>query len=205
MKLLKNIEDKIKLATTISIGSFLLSLIIVGVTFFFAYRIVKNSQDQIYVLSNNVPLEATKKHVEDNRLEEYKSTIDLFHNYFFTLTPDEAFIDRQVKKAIYLIDQSGVAQFNTLKEKAFYSRLVQTNTIQTVTTDSIAFNPQNKRWIYYGKVKIDRPSNTVIRSLVTEGFLQDVQRSSNNPHGVQLIRWKTIENRDLKNTPKNAF
>lgn len=200
-----NLEKKIKLALTIALGSFIVSIIIVALGLTFAYRVASNSQNTVYVLSDNIPLQATKKDVKDNRFAEYKGTIDDFHKLFFNLTPDESYINEQIKQSIYLIDATGIAQYNTLKEKSFYSRLVQTNTIQSITTDSIAVDMANKRWVYYGKIKIDRPSNTLIRSLITEGSLQDVQRSERNPHGVMLTRWKTIENKDLQDVPKKAF
>lgn len=200
-----NLEKKIKLALTIALASFIVSIIIVAMGLGFAYKVASNSQNTVYVLSDNVPLRATKKDVKDNRFAEYKGTIDDFHKLFFNLTPDESYINEQIKQSIYLIDATGIAQYNTLKEKSFYSRLVQTNTIQSITTDSISVDMANKRWVYFGKIKIDRPSNTLIRSLITEGSIQDIQRSERNPHGVMLTRWKTIENKDLQNVPKKAF
>jgi hypothetical protein len=38
----------------------------------------------------------------------------------------------------------------------------------------------------------------VTRDLVTEGWLREVNRSDNNPHGFLIERWAIIENRDLK-------
>jgi hypothetical protein len=44
-----------------------------------------------------------------------------------------------------------------------------------------------------------------IRSLITEGYLQDVPRTVNNPHGVLITNWKTIENKDISNEQKKIF
>jgi hypothetical protein len=38
----------------------------------------------------------------------------------------------------------------------------------------------------------------VTRDLVTEGWLRNISRSDNNPHGFLIERWNTIDNRDLK-------
>ncbi|MEY2916394.1 MAG: conjugative transposon protein TraK, partial [Bacteroidota bacterium] len=62
-----------------------------------------------------------------------------------------------------------------------------------------------KKWIYMGKEKIERPSMITIRSLITEGYLQDVPRTINNPHGVLITNWKTIENKDISNEQKKVF
>ena len=58
---------------------------------------------------------------------------------------------------------------------------------------------------YYGKLKIDRRSSTVVRSLITEGYLKEIPRSDNNPHGVLITNWKTLENKDLQDVAKNSF
>jgi hypothetical protein len=45
-----------------------------------------------------------------------------------------------------------------------------------------------------------------MRSLVTEGYLSDLEiRSDNNPHAVLITRWKTLENKDIQNVQKNTF
>jgi len=62
-----------------------------------------------------------------------------------------------------------------------------------------------KYFRYYGKLKIDRRSSTVIRSLITEGYLQDIQPSDNNMNGVLITNWKTLENKDLENVQKNTL
>jgi hypothetical protein len=72
--------------------------------------------------------------------------------------------------------------------------------------DSIHLDLPHHYFRYYGKQKIDRRSSTIIRSLVTEGYLKDLEiRSDNNPHAVLITRWKTIENKDLENVQKNNF
>ena len=44
-----------------------------------------------------------------------------------------------------------------------------------------------------------------IRTLVTEGGLQDIPRTINNPHGCLITNWKTLENQDLSNEAKKLF
>lgn len=76
----------------------------------------------------------------------------------------------------------------------------------TLQTDSIFIDDVRKYFRYYGRQKIDRRSSTIIRSLVTEGYLKDLEiRSDNNPHAVLITRWKTLENKDLENVQKNSF
>jgi conjugative transposon TraK protein len=203
--IIKNIEAKIRLATYLAAGSFLTAIIIVGVTCFFCYRLVANSRKSIYLLDNNIPILARQTDLQMNRPAEYRADVDLFHSLFFSLTPDDKFMEYQMKKAMYLVDESGMQQYNDLKEKGFFNSILSSSSVLTLQTDSIALDMPKRYFRYYGKLKIDRRSSTVVRSLITEGYLEDIPRSDNNPHGVLITNWKTLENKDLQNVEKNNF
>jgi len=197
MGLIKNLEQKVKLAKFVAIGSFFTSIIICIISFYFAGIQVSESRKSIYVLSNNIPIMADQTDQTVNRPAEYKSQIDLFHSLFFNITPDEKFIERNIKKAMYLVDESGMQQYSALKERGYYSQILSSNAFVTLFTDSIALDMEEKSFTYYGKQKIERKSSVLIRSLITTGKLRDIPRSDNNSHGAILINWKTIENRNL--------
>jgi conjugative transposon TraK protein len=129
----------------------------------------------------------------------------LFHSIFFSLTPDDKYIEYQMKRAMYLVDESGALQYNNLKEKGFFNSILSSSSVLTLQTDSIQVDIINKQFVYYGKQIIDRRSSTVTRSLITTGNLKDIPRSDNNSHGVLITNWKTLENKDLSNVQKNQF
>lgn len=205
--IIKNIEAKVRLATFLSAGSFVMAGTIVLIVSFFAYRQVSDARKSVYVLdANSVPLLARQTNLQMNRAAEYRSHVNLFHSLFFSLTPDDKHIEYQMKKAMYLIDESGALQYNNLKEKGFFNSILSSSAVLTLQTDSIFIDDVRKYFRYYGRQKIDRRSSTIIRSLVTEGYLKDLEiRSDNNPHAVLITRWKTLENKDLENVQKNSF
>ncbi len=203
--IIKNIEAKIKLATYISILSFLCAIVISIAAFSFAYKMVADARKSIYILNSNIPLQAAQTDMQMNRPAEYRAHVDLFHSLFFSLTPDDKFIEYQLKKAMYLVDESGVQQYNNLKENGYFNSILSSSSVLTLQTDSIALDMPHHYFKYYGKLRIDRRSSTVVRSLVTEGYLKDIPRSDNNPHGVLITGWKTLENKDLENVSKNTF
>lgn len=205
--IIKNIETKVRLATFLSAGSFILTAVVVLIVSFFAYRQVSDARRTVYVLdANSVPLLARHTNVQLNRAAEYRSHINLFHGLFFSLTPDDKYIEYQMKRAMYLVDESGALQYNNLKEKGFFNSILSSSAVLTIQTDSIVIDEAQKYFRYYGRQKIDRRSSTIIRSLVTEGYLKDLDiRSDNNPHAVLITRWKTLENKDLENVQKNSF
>jgi conjugative transposon TraK protein len=203
--IIKNIESKIKLATYLSISSFLCAIILIAIAFSYSYKMVADARKSIYILNNNIPLQAAQTDMQMNRPAEYRAHIDLFHSLFFSLTPDDKFIEYQLKKAMYLVDESGVQQYNNLKENGYFNSILSSSSVLTLQTDSIALDMPRHYFKYYGKLRIDRRSSTVVRSLVTEGYLKDIPRSDNNPHGVLITGWKTLENKDLENVSKNTF
>jgi conjugative transposon TraK protein len=205
MNLIQNLEQKIKFSLLLCLLCFITMVVVIGLSFSYASNMIAKDRKQIYVLSGSIPLTATQTSIENNREAEYIASVDLFHNYFFCLPPDNNFIELQLNKAMYLVDASGIAQYNTLKEHGYFSTLISSSSVVTLTKDSIVMNTENKTWIYYGKEKIERPSNITIRSLITEGSLQDIPRTINNPHGVLITNWKTIENKDLTNETKKIF
>lgn len=202
--IIKNIETKIKLASLVTVLSLSTALIISLFSFYYAYRQVSNARKSIYILDqNNIPLQANQLDITVNRHLEYKAHVNLFHNLFFTLAPDEKYIDYQMKKAMYLIDETGALQYNNLREKGFFSSILSSSAVLTIQTDSIVLNAPEKYFRYYGKQTIDRRSSTVIRSLITEGYLHDLElRSENNVHGLLITKWKTLENKDISHVQK---
>jgi conjugative transposon TraK protein len=203
--IIKNIEAKIRLATFIAAGSLVTSLLICAMLLTYAYKLVSNAYRNIYVLDNNIALHATQTDLSTNRPAQYRGTIDEFHTLFFSLTPDEKYIEYQMKKAMYLVDESGMQQYNDLKEKGFFNSILSSSSILTLQTDSIVLDMKKSYFRYYGKLKIDRRSTTVVRSLVTEGYLKDIRPSDNNMNGVLITSWKTLENKDLQDVEKNTF
>lgn len=205
--IIKNIEAKIRLATFIAGASLTAALLMVVAVSFFAYKQVGNARKSVYILdANNVPMSARQTDVEVNRPVEYRTHINLFHSLFFTVAPDDKFIEYQMKKAMYLIDESGALQYNNLREKGFFNSVLSSSSVLTIQTDSIHVDPVNKYFRYYGKQTIDRRSSTVVRTLVTEGYLRDLEmRTENNGHGVLITRWKTLENKDISYVQKNNF
>ena len=203
--IVKTIESKIRLATYVAFGSLIAAVLICATICIYADRQVLNARQSVYILDNNVPILAKQTDMQMNRPAEYRAHVDLFHSIFFSLTPDDKYIEYQMKKAMYLIDESGAQQMNNLKEKGYFNSILSSSSVLSLQTDSITLDMPHKYFRFYGKLKIDRRSSTIIRSLITEGNLKDIPRSDNNPHGVLITNWKTIENKDLENVQKNSF
>lgn len=192
MAVLKKLENKIKLVLIVS-SLFLIGCIVISLGSIFAARgMVADAHKKIYVLDGTVPILVKQTTMDETFDVEAKSHIEMFHNLFFTLAPDDKYIDYTIKKAMYLIDESGLAQYNTLKENGFYNNIIGTSTICSIFCDSIKLNKKDMSFTYYGRQRIERRTSILMRQLITAGKLRRVPRTENNPHGFLIYNWRTI-------------
>ena len=153
---IKNLENKIKLVLILC-SLFLLGCIVISFGSIWAARTMVD--------------DANRSTMEETLDVEAKSHVEMFHHYFFTLAPDDKYIKYTMEKAMYLIDESGLAQYNALKEKGFYGNIMGTSAVFSIFCDSIKFNEENMSFTYYGRQRIERRTSVLMRELVTEGFV----------------------------------
>lgn len=203
---IKNLENKIKLVMTVSL-MFMSGCVIISLgSLFIAKGMVDNAQKKIYVMDkNHVPLMVSQSDMDETLEVEAKSHVELFHSLFFTLAPDDKYIQYTMEKAMYLVDESGMAQYNALKEKGFYNNIMGTSSVFSIFCDSIKFNKETMEFTYYGRQRIERRTSIMMRELVTAGTLKRVPRTENNPHGLMIINWRTLLNKDLEEKTKTAY
>ena len=116
---IKNLENKIKLVGIIC-SFFLVGCIVISLgSIWTARSMVVDAQQKIYVLDGNVPILVDRTTMDETLDVEAKSHVERFHHLFFTLAPDDKYINYTMSKAMYLVDETGLAQYNTLKEKGF--------------------------------------------------------------------------------------
>lgn len=205
MAVLKKLENKIKLVLIIT-SLFLTGCVVICLgSLFVARGMVADAHKKIYVLDGTVPILVKQTTMDETFEVEAKSHVEMFHNLFFTLAPDDKYIDYTIKKAMYLIDESGLAQYNALKEKGFYNNIIGTSTICSIFCDSIKLDKQKMTFTYYGRQRIERRTSILMRQLITAGSLRRVPRTENNPHGFIIFGWRTLVNKDLSENQKTNF
>ncbi len=201
-KVPKNIDTAFRQFRTFTMVVISASFLLSAFSVFQAFKMVRQVQGKIYVLSSGKALEALAEERNENIPVEARDHIATFHRLFFTLSPDDKGIKSRIGKALYLADASARQEYQNLSEKGFYTGIVSGNVSQEITVDSIAFSTRDYPYPFrcYATQHITRTTSTVTRSLVTEGVLRNVARSENNPHGFLIEQWKTVDNRDIKVT-----
>lgn len=199
---IKNLENKIKLVMIVC-SLFLVGCIFISLGSIWTARgMVSDAQKKVYVLDSNVPVLVKQTTMEETLDVEAKSHIDMFHHYFFTLAPDDKYIKYTMEKAMYLVDETGLAQYNALKEKGLYSNIMGTSAVFSIFCDSISFDDKSMEFTYYGRQRIERRTSILTRELVTAGVLKRVPRTENNPHGLLITNWRTLLNKDIEQKDK---
>lgn len=175
------------------IGSVVLCCVVLG----WSYSMLSNERDQIYILDGQIPFLAERARLETTFEIEAKAHINQFHQLFFNLPPDNEYIEYTLGKAMYLADGSALKQKQALEENGFFSDIVSSSAVGSIMTDSIAMNHETMEFTYYGTQLIKRRTASVRRTMITTGKLQSVPRSRNNPHGLLITNWRTLENKDI--------
>jgi conjugative transposon TraK protein len=187
------------------------SLSMVGISsyiFVLSVRMVELSKQKIYVLDNGKSLlVALREDISENRDAEARDHVKRFHELFFTLEPDKSYIENNVREALYLADRSAMEQYQSFKENNLYNQVIASDISMTLQVDSVEldFSTYPYGFTFFGRQKIVRTSNITIRNLQTSGFLRNISRTDNNPHGFLMEDWRIVENNDLETIRRKSF
>jgi conjugative transposon TraK protein len=157
-------------------------------------------RSKVYVMANGKLLEAVSTDRKNKMPVEVRDHVRVFHELFFSLEPDEDWNRSQITRSMYLCDSSARMQYRLLSESGYYAGVVSGNISQRLIVDSISVDQDAVPWYvrFYGRLSIIRPTSIVTRSLITEGYVRDLQSiSDHNPHGLLMEKWKILENKDL--------
>lgn len=200
-KSLKNIESSFRQIRLFGMVFLALCALVSVYSVCSSYRFAEAQRQKIYVLDEGKSLMlALSQDLSQNRPVEAREHIKRFHELFFTLSPDRAAIESNIKRALFLVDRSAFAYFQDMQEKGYYNRIVSGNINQRIEVDSVVcdFERYPYRATTYARQLIVRESNITERSLVTRCDLINSVRSDNNPQGFIMERFEILENRDLR-------
>ena len=195
----RNIDTAFSHIKRFSIFLILACVLVSGFAVWKSFEQVREITGKVYILANGKALEAFSAERKDNVAVEIRDHVKMFHYWFFTLDPDEKVIASNIGKALYLADGSAKAAYDNLKEQGYFTSLISANISQSITVDSVQLDMSQEPYHFrcFATQQLVRSTSTVARKLVTQGFLRNVSRSDNNPHGFLIERWETVLNQDV--------
>jgi len=197
---LKNIDIAFKHIKVFSICLIVGNCLSSGFCIYKYYQYIDQKDQRIHIIYNGKLLEAFASDKKTNLPVELRDHIKTFHADFFNQTPDEEAIKINIKKALYLADQSAKKQYDNLTEAGYYNNIISANLSQQIEVDSIKLDIEQSPYTftYYGTQKLMRSSNTTFRRLITHGKVRDLNmQTDKNPHGFLIQDWEILENSDL--------
>lgn len=185
------------MATLVSLGSLV-----------YAFTFVARHSDNVYVIDRGSAYFASVAGSEMiDRSIEAQDHVKRFHEYLFSLYPSREVIQRNIESALVMCDKSAYDYYLDQQERGFYTRLIQTNTSQYVSVDSVKVNmssyPYQERT--FARIFVLRESNITSYAFESEGQLIDVGRSKSNPHGLMLERFAVTRYEKLETRKRNQY
>ncbi len=196
--LIQSLERKTRLALMTVLLTIVGNVVICGMLIAYGAKVLSEERNQVYVLDGDIPFLAQRSQEEANFVMEAKAHIQLFHQYFFTLPPDDDYIKWTLGKAMYMADGTAIKQKQAMEENGFFSDTVSSSATCTIMCDSIKLDEHSRKFTYYGTQSIRRRTKKIRRTLITTGALENVPRTQNNPHGLLITHWRTLKNIDLE-------
>ena len=196
--LIQSLERKTRLALMTVLLTIVGNVVICGMLIAYGAKVLSEERNQVYVLDGDIPFLAQRSQEEANFVMEAKAHIQLFHQYFFTLPPDDDSIKWTLGKAMYMADGTAIKQKQAMEENGFFSDIVSSSATCTIMCDSIKLDEHSRKFTYYGTQSIRRRTKKIRRTLITTGALENVPRTQNNPHGLLITHWRTLKNIDLE-------
>ena len=196
--LIQSLEQKTRLALMTVLLTIVGNVVICGMLIAYGAKVLSEERNQVYVLDGDIPFLAQRSQEEANFIMEAKAHIQLFHQYFFTLPPDDDYIKWTLGKALDMPDGTAIKQKQAMEENGFFSDIVASSATCTIMCDSIKLDEHSRKFTYYGTQSIRRRTKKIRRTLITTGALENVPRTQNNPHGLLITHWRTLKNIDLE-------
>lgn len=195
----RNIDTAFSHIKRFSLFLIIACVLVSGFAIWKSFAMVREITGKVYILANGKALEAFSAERKDNVAVEIRDHVKMFHYWFFTLDPDEKVIVSNIGKALYLADGSAKAAYDNLREQGYFAGLISANISQSITVDSVLLDMAQEPFSFkcYATQQLVRSTSTVSRKLVTQGYLRNVSRSDNNPHGFLIQRWETVLNQDV--------
>lgn len=206
---LKTIENSFRLVRLVMLAIVAGSLAFALGVAYWAFNSVEHSRQRVYVMESgkSIMLALAQEH-NINRPAEAKDHLRVFMRLLFDLEPDERQISKSIEQATYLGDRLSVVRLYTdLKEKGYYTRLMQGDVHQKVEVElegiQIDMTQSPYPFKLKGKQLLVRSTSLTVRNLEVEGYLIDVARTDNNPHGFMVEKFQITNNQDIETIARN--
>lgn len=198
------IKEKAKIYRSLKTNTLITRLVIivsgslVALAMLLIFQMHKSHDRYVYGLSKDkslLPLELIEKADEQETFQ--KGHIAYFLSLFYTINQYD--YKEQIEKALWLIDTSGKALYDSYTQIGHFNTMIQSASNQYVEDVDIVTD-QKGNFKASARVIISTPSqeNPRIYQLIVGGSLQEVGRNyPKNPYGYLIYNFREISKTDI--------
>lgn len=200
MRSLTKLESSFSLVKSSIIFVLVSNLAVIAFCLAYSHMFGNKQSQRIYSLNGEIPVMiALGQNVKENRQAEAKAQLRNFHKLFFSIVPDMAEIEYNMREAMLMSDESISKLYSQLSDGGYYRQICEANIRCSYVCDSIVLNLAEYPYhaTCYGKTSIVRTSGTTVRSLVTSCMLRNVLRTDEIPHGFLIENFTVVRNEDI--------
>jgi conjugative transposon TraK protein len=202
---LRQLETANRMMRGLVIAVLLAAVAIIGFTFYKSQETINLLSKSVYVPVKGESFERLySKNYKENRPAEIRNHLRMFHDYMFTMVPDEKFVKNNIEnKAIYLADKSALEFYKSTVQKQL-SNLLNYSACQLIDYKSIIVDSINKpyRATVLATLTVLLPNTVSVREIQTQCFVDDFKiRSENNPHALMIRDW-TVKYSQAREYPR---
>ena len=169
-----------------------------------AFDAAEESREMVFVADvNNTLLVALSNDIQVNRPNEAKAVLKRLHHFLFNVTPSASHINATIARAKALSDRTVSQYIEREKEKGWYNTMIAKGVSTEYLCDSISILESDREEFMfkariYGKTSTIYPERIEFRTLVTSAYLEDTDRTIEEPNGFRVCLWKIESNTILK-------
>tara|TARA_R110001583_G_scaffold109365_6_gene258055 strand:- start:4828 stop:5445 length:618 start_codon:yes stop_codon:yes gene_type:complete len=187
----KNIYNILKLNRFIVLAVVVCALLSSSFSLWIAFTTNKNAMKSAFAINTDgsiIPLKLVSQ--KENFKVEALAHLDLFNNYFYNI--DASNYEKNLKKALWLGNNSVDNLYRQKKADGVYNRLLQYSLVQKVLSIDSKITENNGSYSFTTTTvfEINRGSIIDTYELVSTGNLIIVDRNfPNNPHGLLITNY----------------
>ena len=194
-KVSDDIVSSFKRNSAIAIASILSSAVVIAIISVSSIRQRGFEKNGVFILDEGAAFHGsyTDSRGVDISLE-IEDHVGRFHEHLFNLSPTKGAIEESLEAAYRLSDRSVYEYTMDLSEKGYYSRMISANISQQIVVDSVIVSLGEKPYPVktYSRLYIVRESSVSEYSLVSSCEIIPVHRSSDNPHGLMIEKFRVL-------------
>lgn len=156
-----------------------------------AFRYAKQQEFKIYVLEKGSIMEAVRAENGAQRDLEVIDHVTRFHELFYNIAPNVTTINQNINRALELADKSAYQYFNNLKERQYFSTLIDINATQQISVDSVKVDIMQYPYKVkaYSSLYVLRESTIALYKMQSSCDVIEAGRTQSNPHGLMITNY----------------